>query len=321
VITASRWRPVGRQLHLQDPFPTDAENAPTAGARNRVKDLSSAKSPRKVPGAADCREFHMSTMHVFGVRAYGCNIQVVTACEEARTTLETHILPSLPRMNCDTDHADVLVRVVQVGDQLQLSVDDVDVASARNPLSLVVPLIRVLDEAVIQRLTAVHAVHAGTVLWGERALLLPGSTHAGKSSLVAELLRRGATYFSDEYALIDSEGLVHPYPRPLLLRNGSPEQFPVLPGELNAPIGNASAPIGWILALEYKPENTWEVAMIPQGEGVLTLLRNTPHVLAESPGLMRVFQRAIAGATCYAGRRAEAAHAVDEILELIASPA
>ena len=112
-------------------------------------------------------------------------------------------------------------------------------------IRLVPDLIRVLDEAVIQRLTTLHAVHAGAVQLGERVLLLPGVTHSGKSSLVAELLRRGAIYFSDEYALIDSEGHVYPYPRPLLLRNGSPEQFPVLPGECNASIGTVAG-AGWL---------------------------------------------------------------------------
>ncbi|MGD0445052.1 MAG: hypothetical protein ABSA39_14050 [Edaphobacter sp.] len=178
-------------------------------------------------------------------------------------------------------------------------------------------LIRVLDDAVVQRLTSLRAVHAGAVVWGERVLLLPGITHAGKSSLVAEMLRRGATYFSDEYALIDTEGLVHPYPRPLLLRNGNPEQVPMLATEYNASVGGAPAPVGWILSLEYEPECTWSVAPVPQSEALLILLRNTPHVLAESPDLVPVFERAVAGATCYAGHRPDADEAVSRILQLI----
>jgi hypothetical protein len=147
--------------------------------------------------------------------------------------------------------------------------------------------------------------------------LLPGATHAGKSSLVAELLRRGATYFSDEYALIDAEGRVHPYPRPLLIRNGSPDQSPMHPDEYNASVGDAAAPIGWILSLEYLPACSWSIAPVSQSEALLNLLRNTPHVLAESPDMVQVFQRAVAGAACYVGQRPEAAHAVDKILQLI----
>jgi len=231
--------------------------------------------------------------------------------------MERYVFPSFPRTACADGKPDVFIRVDRVAEQFQLSSDGAAVASACQVTRLVPDLIRVLDEAVIQRLTALRAVHAGVVLWHERALLLPGATHAGKSSLVAELLRRGATYFSDEYALIDSEGLVHPYPRPLLLRNGHPEQVPLLPGECNASVGEFPAPIGWILSLPYLPASTWSIATVSQSEGLLTLLRNTPHVLAESPDIVRIFQRAVAGATCYAGHRAEAADAADQIIQLI----
>jgi hypothetical protein len=212
---------------------------------------------------------------------------------------------------------DLFIRIVRDEDQFQLLADDVVVASASQAISLVPDLTRSLDDAVLQRLTTLRAVHAGAVLSGGRVLLLPGGTHAGKSSLVAELLRRGATYFSDEYALIDSEGLVHPYPRPLLVRNGRPEQVPMLPSECNAPVGEVPAPVGWILSLQYLSGCTWSVAAITQSEALLTLLRNTPHSLAESPEMVRVFERAVAGATCYAGRRNEAADAADRILRLV----
>ncbi len=254
----------------------------------------------------------------FEVHAFGCNVQVTADGLETYTILERYVFPSLPRLVITSGKADIVIRIDRVADQSQLSVDGVVVASAGQTIILVTDLIRALDDAVIQRLTALRAVHAGVVLLGGRVLLLPGITHAGKSSLVAELLRRGATYFSDEYALIDSEGRVHPYPRPLLLRNGSPEQSPVLPAECNARTGDTPAPVGWILSLEYLPESAWSIEAVPQSEALLILLRNTPHILSESPDLVAVFQRA--AATCYRGRRPDAEEAVTQILGLIGSP-
>ncbi|MFZ0745652.1 MAG: hypothetical protein WAM85_14670 [Terracidiphilus sp.] len=225
----------------------------------------------------------------------------------------------MPRTDVATDSSHIKIRVIQDGDQFHASIENVFVASSSTVIGLIPPLIQVLDDAVVEHLTTLRAVHAGTVLWNERALLLPGATHAGKSSLVAELLRRGATYFSDEFALIDPEGFVHPYPRPLLLRNGRPAQSPVLPGEFNAPVGDAPARVGWILALEYQPDYNWSVDLVPQSEAVITLLKNTPHFLKESPDMVSTFQRAVEGAACYAGRRADAVPAVDQILRLIAN--
>jgi hypothetical protein len=259
----------------------------------------------------------MSSIYCFEVHAFDCSIRVSTECPEAYAVLDRYTFPSSPRRGDAVDKPDIFIHVVRSATEFQLLADDVVVASARQVIGLVPDLIRVLDEAVLQRLTTLRAVHAGTVLWGERALLLPGRTHAGKSSLVAELLRRGATYFSDEYALIDSEGLVHPYPRPLLLRNGHPEQVPILPGECSASTGENPAPVGWILSLQYVSGCTWGVVPVTQSEGLLTLLRNTPHILADSPEMVQVFEHAVAGATCYAGRRNEATDAVDQILRLV----
>jgi hypothetical protein len=241
--------------------------------------------------------------HGFEVRAFGCDIQVEAPCPETYATLDRYVFPSMPRMVRRSEQPHLLIRMVRVADQIQLLADDVTVASARTADSLVPDLIRVLDDAVIQRLSELRAVHAGAVLWNGRALLLPGPTHSGKSSLVAELLKRGATYFSDEYALIDSEGRAHPYPRPLLLRNGCPDQLPMLPSEWNAPVGDTPAPIGWILSLAYQPSYAWTVAPISQSEALLILLQNTPHVLAKSPDLVEVFQRAVARSAWSAAQR------------------
>jgi len=274
----------------------------------------------------------MSPSYSFEVQAYGCNVQLAAACPEAQSILRRYAFPLFPgkqppppanlRTHLCSPRPDLFVRIVQVADQYQLLADGAIVASALRPIALVPDLIRVLDDAMLQHLTktTLRAVHAGVVLWHERILLLPGSSHAGKSSLVAEFLRRGATYFSDEYALIDPEGCVHPYPRPLLLRDGSPEQFPILAAEWHAPVGRAPAPIGWIFSLEYAPSSPWNIAPISQSEALLTLLRNTPHALADTPGLVAPFLHAVTGVTCYAGHRAEAVEAVNQILHLIDRP-
>ena len=87
-----------------------------------------------------------------------------------------------------------------------------------------------------------------------RAILLPGPTHAGKSTLVAELVRRGAPYFSDEYALIDADGRVHPYPRPLLLRDGSGYDQPRLATELGGMVAHEPLPAGLIVGVRHAPD-------------------------------------------------------------------
>ena len=251
------------------------------------------------------------------VRAFGCNIDINAEGDAAYSFLEQYVFPSLPREEAGGNAPDISVSMVEAGGQFRLSVNGVAIDSADRPKELATKLINAIDEAVIRRMTNLYAVHAGAVLIGGRGLLLPGKTHAGKSSLVAELLRRGARYFSDEYALIDAEGQVHSYPRPLLLRNGTPAQFPVLPEECNSSVASTSAPVGWILTLRYQPGSEWRLVEVPQSMAMLSLLQNTPHVLANVPEMVGPFERAVAGAICLTGERAEAADAVDHILRLV----
>ncbi|MGB6130394.1 MAG: hypothetical protein WBG54_01335 [Acidobacteriaceae bacterium] len=250
-----------------------------------------------------------------------CRIEAASDCQEASALLERFISPLSARLADLADEPDLRMRVERAGDDFQLFVNDSLRASAGQPERLVPELVRTLDDAVIHHLNGLWAVHAGVVQWGERALLLPGRSHAGKSTLVAELLRRGATYFSDEYALIDREGRVHPYPRPLLVRNGEPEQHPVLAEEFGASTGTLPASLGWILSLTYQPDEAWKIDAIPQSAALVNLLQNTPHVLEETPALIGVFERAVAGAQCWAGCRADAKSAAVSILELIGARA
>jgi hypothetical protein len=62
-------------------------------------------------------------------------------------------------------------------------------------------------------------VHAGAVGFDGRGMILVGESGAGKTSTVAALLRRGATYLSDEVALLDpSAGAVMPFAVPMAVK-------------------------------------------------------------------------------------------------------
>jgi hypothetical protein len=51
---------------------------------------------------------------------------------------------------------------------------------------------------VAERASRRWFIHAGVVGWGDRAIVIPGRSGSGKTSLVAALLQAGATYYSYE---------------------------------------------------------------------------------------------------------------------------
>lgn len=87
-------------------------------------------------------------------------------------------------------------------------------------------------------------LHAGCVEIDGRVVLLPGRSCVGKSTMVAEFLRRGAGYFSDDLVPIDGRLRAHPFPRALGIRppgggastKTSPEKFGVRPATGARPI-------------------------------------------------------------------------------------
>ena len=62
-------------------------------------------------------------------------------------------------------------------------------------------------------------VHAGVVRWRGMAIVIPGRSLTGKITPVLELVRLGAVYYSDEFAVLDDTGRVYPYRRSFVLRD------------------------------------------------------------------------------------------------------
>src|SRR5205085_10412678 len=101
-------------------------------------------------------------------------------------------------------------------------------------------------------------VHAGVVAWKGRAIVMPGASFAGKTTLVQAWLEAGATYYSDEFAVLDRAGRVHPFARPLAVREG-PTAWPgrVPAAALGAGIGTTPLPIGLVLVTAYRAGARW----------------------------------------------------------------
>lgn len=161
-------------------------------------------------------------------------------------------------------------------------------------------------------------VHAGVVAWRGRAVLLPGRSFAGKSTLVAALVRAGATYYSDEYAVLDRTGRVHPYARPIGLREGATgRQRKVAVESLEGTSGAKALPVGLVVVSEYREGARFRPRRLTEGQGLLALLANTVSARSQPEEAMRVLQRVATGAATFKSARGEAGDAAASILKLL----
>jgi len=161
-------------------------------------------------------------------------------------------------------------------------------------------------------------VHAGVVAWNGRALILPGPSHSGKSSLAASLIAAGATYYSDEYAVIDLEGRIHPFPRQLRLR-GAIEQQASAARVASTVNGEALEPLqaAWIMNLRYRPDGVWDPRELTPGQTLLALLENTVAVRRQSELTLRTLGLAVGSSIGWQSERGEADNATREIVRLM----
>jgi hypothetical protein len=156
-------------------------------------------------------------------------------------------------------------------------------------------------------------VSAGVVGTRGRAIVLPGPTMVGKSRLVAALLRAGALYYTDDWAVLDSEGRARPLPVKLLMRGE---------GRVTAEsLGGATAanpvPVGVIALVRYAPGASWRVEASTPGAGSLMLMQ-AAYGMDDPRAAMAIARKAAASAIVVEGERGEADEAARELLELAA---
>jgi hypothetical protein len=248
------------------------------------------------------------------VEAYGVTVEVSAAPEHfaavrgflppsARPVRE---LPERGRFALVKDTDDGLLRV------------ECDEQSITGPSDLRLAL-GILD-AELRMYIALHApdyvfVHAGVVGVDDRTIVLPGRSFAGKTTLVAALVRAGAEYWSDEYAVLDADGLVHPYPKPLSVRINDTCETDEQPVEsLGGRAGDRPLPVAVIAFTNYRLGAAWALSARTAGEGAVKLLEHSIAARSRPDQVLAAVRRAAVGAMVLEGDRGDADEAAASLL-------
>ncbi|HKP13521.1 MAG TPA: hypothetical protein VJZ91_15480 [Blastocatellia bacterium] len=162
-------------------------------------------------------------------------------------------------------------------------------------------------------------VHAGVVGWRGQAVVIPGRSFSGKTTLTAALIKAGCTYYSDEYAVLDSGGRVHPYTRLLGIReNGQFERSTRYHVEaLGGTTGAKPLPVALVIVSQYRPGARWRPRRLTAGEGALAMLENTVSARREPQAALSTLHRAVAASLVFKGARGEAEQVVDFIFGML----
>jgi hypothetical protein len=179
-----------------------------------------------------------------------------------------------------------------------------------------------LLEAQLRIFVGLHApnrifIHAGVVAHEGRAIVIPGRSFAGKTTLVLALVRAGALYYSDEFAILDDEGLVHPYAKPVSVRDGNQIQNDHDIERFGGIAGEEPLRVGAVVFSEYRRGAEWNPTELSPGRGALSLFANTLAAMKRTEEAMRAIKLAVDGVLMLEGERGEADAMAQDLLKRI----
>lgn len=175
----------------------------------------------------------------------------------------------------------------------------------------------VLEVLLVERLPDLVAVHAGAIALDRQAILLPGRPQTGKTRLIMAWLREGARYLSDEFALLDDQGRVHPYPRLLAMREGSQIRR-VPPESLGSAAVDTSCAVSSVAVLTYDEQTAdLDAAHLSSSDIWLRLMEHCISVHARPEPSFATLTTVAAAARGVEGRRGEATEALPKLRDLL----
>lgn len=162
-------------------------------------------------------------------------------------------------------------------------------------------------------------IHAGTVSYKGRVIIMPGRTMAGKSTLVQALVKQGARYMSDDYAVLEEDGTISPYDKPLSLRDADFRQM-VRPFNDGEAVEKMPRPPGLIIFSQYEDGASWAPKPLAPGQALLGLLDNSLGARRVPEKTTCALKALTLNAPAFTVERGEAAEAASAILRMCNQP-
>jgi hypothetical protein len=255
-----------------------------------------------------------SAVESVAVEAFGVTVAVTS--ESRHFAAVRDFLPPCARPVRDLPERGRFALVKDTNDGLLRVVCDEQSITGPSDLRLALGIL----DAELRMYIALHApnhvfVHAGVVGVEDRAIVLPGRSFAGKTTLVAALVQAGAEYWSDEYAVLDADGLVHPYPKPLSVRINDTRETDEQPVEsLGGRAGDRPLPVAVIAFTSYRPGAVWALHARTTGEGAVKLLEHSIAARSRPEQVLAAVRHAATNAMVLEGERGGAGQAASALL-------
>jgi hypothetical protein len=270
--------------------------------------LQVAQVPASDPSERQVPESQASASQLIGMESYGLRFAIGSDVPELFARMDALVPPGANRI--PVEMADRTIQILREDDGYRVVFEDGGLEfRCFDPEHAITLLEGQIRQFVAGRTLDHYFINAGVVAIDGRAIILPGISLTGKSTLVAALLDRGAVYYSDEFAVLDDDGLVHPFAGPLKIRGAAPR----LPGAR----GEGPVPVGLVARLPYRRTGTLRTTRISRAEGTVMVMEYQLSTLSRPSETLEVLRKVSSNAVFIDGERGEVDEAADALLELL----
>jgi len=260
-------------------------------------------------------------MHCFSFEAYGVKIRIESnrkrLFDRARSIAEASLLGNLTEI--EDAAAEHVLGVISTGNTLNLIHNGSERSSTENRKVFFNFFESIVRVTVAEYAVGYVFIHAGVVAWKGKAIIFPANSYQGKTTLVAELVKLGATYYSDEYAVVDERGLVHPFARPLSVRvkERHDERNNVQVAALGGVAGREEVPVGAIILTSFKENAKWKPRKISPGNAIIAVIQQTIPINHDPDFAIQVLKTIAERAIIVSSQRGDVKISAAEILFFI----
>lgn len=262
-------------------------------------------------------QFHTTTISSYGVRCeLASNDRALL--KDCVNVAESSLLGNLCIRNYSKVHHRIVLERTSAS-YFRMTKDGERLASGRSRRKFLLFFDSIIRATIAESAPRHIFVHAGAVAWNGMGILMPADSFQGKSSLVSELVKAGADYYSDDFAVLDDNGMLHPFARPISMRtrDGSFTTFEIPVERIVGSTPVDPVPIRMILFTKYKRSAKFNPREMTPGEGVLELIKYTLTFRSDPKRALQVLIRSTDKAVFRIGSRADASHFAKSLLDLV----
>lgn len=257
---------------------------------------------------------------LYDFESYGVAVRLLTndelLLEELKAVVRRSLLGKLGDVG-DRHPDHVFEMALQRSGDLMLTQNGADLGSSDTRLKAFRFFDSILRVSIGELAPDLVFLHAGVVEWKGRAIIMPADSFHGKSTLVAELVRRGAGYYSDDFAILDADARVHPFARPISMRTADFKTYDLNVRDMGGRMGSDAIPAGAVLITRYEPNSVWEPILETAGNGILKLIPYTLSIRNRTDFRMKVLHKLASRAIIFSTLRGSAESFAETLLDYV----